>query len=95
MLMRRAVTPAVILAIFLVVLAVGLEWTRAQVLIPRPDEVRFQLITNEPVAAPDRRAVIPGWSAQVIKDWQTSQCFVAISANREIAISPVACPPER
>jgi hypothetical protein len=65
----------------------------AQVVTPRPDELRFQAVLNEPIAAGDRRGVVAGTSALVVKDRLTGQCFVAITIGDAMGLSPTACPP--
>jgi hypothetical protein len=56
-----------------------------QVLVPRPEETRFQLVSSEPIAGPDGRSHLPGWSVLVFRDRKTDRCHVAF--QREDAIS--------
>ncbi len=51
----------------------------AQVMTPRPEELRFQALLSEPIAAPDRRGVVAGTSALLVKDRLTGQCFIAVT----------------
>ena len=64
---------------------------RAQVMTPRPEELRFQMLLHEPVAAPDRRSVVAGTDALLVKDRRTGQCFAAISVGRAMAMTAVSC----
>jgi len=64
---------------------------RAQVLSPRPEELRFQLLLHEPVAAPDRRSVVAGTDALLVKDRRTGQCYVAISVGQSMAMAAASC----
>ena len=64
---------------------------RAQVVTPRPEELRFQVLVNEPVASTDRRGVVPGVSALVMRDRSTGQCFVAVTLGNAIGLSQAPC----
>lgn len=81
------------LATVLLVLVVSVLYiqVRAQVVNPRPEELRFQLLVNEPVASTDRRGVVPGVNALVIRDRSTGQCFVAMTLGDAISLSPAPC----
>lgn len=63
----------------------------AQVLSPRPEELRFQVVLHEPVAAPDRRSVVAGTDALLVKDRRTGQCYVAISVGQSMAMTSASC----
>ena len=63
----------------------------AQVLSPRPEELRFQVLLHEPMAAPDRRSVVAGTDALLVKDRRTGQCYVAISVGQSMAMTPASC----
>jgi hypothetical protein len=63
----------------------------AQVVTPRPEELRFYTLLSEPVAAPGRRGVVAGTSAMLVKDRITGQCFVAITVGNAMGLSPAAC----
>jgi hypothetical protein len=63
----------------------------AQVLTPRPEELRFQAMLNQPIATPDRRSAVAGTSALVVKDRLTGQCFVAVTIGNSMGLSPAAC----
>jgi hypothetical protein len=75
----------------LAVLAMIFGPARAQVLSPPPEQLRFQVLSNEPVAAPDRRSVVAGVSAMVLKDLRTGQCYVAVTVARGASVAPAAC----
>lgn len=65
----------------------------AQVVTPRPDELRFEAVLNEPIAAPGRRGVVAGTSAMLLKDRVTGQCFLAVTIGGEMGLSATACQP--
>lgn len=67
--------------------------TDAQVMTPRADELRFQALLSEPIAAPNRRGVVAGTSALLVKDRLTGQCFVAITIGDGVGLSPARCEP--
>jgi len=64
---------------------------RAQVLTPRPEELRFQMLLHEPVATPDRRSVVAGTDTLLIKDRRSGQCYVAISVGQSMAMAAASC----
>jgi hypothetical protein len=67
--------------------------TAAQVVTPRPEELRFQALLNEPVATPDRRGVVAGTAALLVKDRLTGQCFLAVTIGDSVGLSPTSCQP--
>jgi hypothetical protein len=79
------------LAIVLMLVAAVFGRARAQVLTPSPEDVRFQLLTNEPIASPDRHSVVAGTSALVLKDRRTGQCFVAVTIGSAMGMDRVDC----
>jgi hypothetical protein len=79
---------AVLLALVVSVLYIQV---RAQVVTPRPEQLRFQVLVNEPVASTDRRGVVPGVNALVVRDRSTGQCFVAVTLGEAISLSPAPC----
>jgi hypothetical protein len=83
----------VILALAVLPAALAAMYLRAgaQVVSPRPDELRFQALLNEPIAEPGRRGVVAGTSALLVKDRRTGQCFVAITIGNSMGLSPAAC----
>ena len=92
--MAYKITAAVILAIILVLSGAAIGWAGSQraVLIPSPEDVRFELISNEPVSLSDSRSVVAGWYAMMFKDRRTGQCYVAFTQGNAMAMSPVGCP---
>jgi hypothetical protein len=62
-------------------------------LAPDPDQLRFQLIGNEPIAGPDGRAVVKEWSVLMFKDRKSNECYLAFSHRSAIAaVNVAACP---
>jgi hypothetical protein len=59
-------------------LLVGFERVGARqlVLVPNADRLRFQLIGNEPIAGPDGRALVRGWSVLLFKDREADRCYI-------------------
>ena len=82
-----------ILALTLVSAVMATMYVRAgaQVVTPRPEELRFQALLNEPIAEPGRRGVVAGTSALLVKDRVTGQCFVAVRIGDAMGLSPAAC----
>lgn len=60
--------------------------TGAQVVTPRPEELRFQALLE-----PGRRGVVAGTSALLVKDRVTGQCFVAVRIGDAMGLSPATC----
>lgn len=91
--MKRKHTYVLLLASLLLLIALPLVFSAvgAQVLSPRPEELRFQLLLHEPVAAPDRRSVVAGTDALLVKDRRTGQCYVAISVGQSMAMAGAPC----
>lgn len=80
-------------SVLVVVLGANRLTARQAVLAPAPEQVRFQLIGNEPIAGPDGRALVDGWSVLVFKDRKAGQCYVAFSRGAAIAATEAArCP---
>jgi hypothetical protein len=66
---------------------------RQPILTPNPQDVRFQLLGNEPIAAPDGYSVVNGWSVLVFKDRKAGQCYVAFTRGSDIAATQAqSCP---
>jgi hypothetical protein len=89
--MIRKVMLGTALATLMIIAGVLFRPSHAQVLTARPDEVRFQMVTNEPIAAPDRRSVVAGASAMVIKDQRTGQCYLVVTVAQSTSMAPAAC----
>jgi hypothetical protein len=64
---------------------------RAQVLTPRPQELRFQALLNEPIATPDGKSVVAGTSALMVRDRETGQCYVIVTLGSAISMSSAGC----
>jgi hypothetical protein len=78
-------------AIALVLIAAAYAHAHAQVLTARAEDVRFQLVTNEPIAAPEGRSIVAGTSALVLKDRRTGECFAAVTVGSAMAMVRVQC----
>lgn len=63
----------------------------AQVLTPRPEELRFEALLIQPVATAGRRSVVAATSAMLVKDRVTEQCFVAVTIGNSMGLSPAPC----
>ena len=59
--------------------------------VPSADDVRFQLMGNEPIAAPDGRALVTGWSVLMFRDKSTGRCYVALKHGDAIALDSAEC----
>ena len=87
-------SPRRILTFVLVLFSVGIAaisvraWAQG---LPRSEELRFQVLLTQPIATPDRRSVVAGMSALLVKDRQTGQCFVAVTFGNSMGLSPAAC----
>lgn len=80
----------------LVLVAVGalVTWyaqARAQVATPRPDALRFQALLSEPIATPDRRSVVAGTSALLIRDRTSGDCFLAVTVGNSVGLTAARC----
>jgi hypothetical protein len=84
---------AITIALVMSVLPAGLGFRQAgaQVMVPKAEDVRFQLIANEPIAAPDGRSVVAGWSAAVFRDRRADQCYLAFTQGSAMSTVPVPC----
>jgi hypothetical protein len=67
---------------------------RQAVVLPSAEDVRFQLIGNEPIAGPDGRALVGGWSVLVFRDRKSDRCYVAFKHESAIAAGSEAMCPE-
>ena len=86
-------TRRLMLAVLTILIAVAAMYgrARAQVLIPKPEELRFEATLGEPLGTPDRRGVVAGTSAMVVKDRNTGQCYVAITVGQALGLAPATC----
>jgi hypothetical protein len=83
----------VALAVAVIVIAMLVGRLRAQVLIPKSADLRFEMLLNEPIATAGRDAVVAGTSASVVRDRRSGQCYVAITVGRTMAMAPGSCGP--
>lgn len=60
------------------------------VLVPRANEVRFQLIGNEPIAGPDGHALVKDWAVLMFKDRKTGECYLVFSRGSDMSAASVA-----
>jgi hypothetical protein len=60
------------------------------VVAPNIDQLRFQLIGNEPIAGPDGKAVVRDWSVLMFKDRKSNECYLAFSRGSALAAVNVA-----
>lgn len=95
--LRTSRTPRLLIlvsAIASAALAIMLARASAQVVVtPRPEELRFHALLNEPIATANRRGTVAGTSALLVKDRVTGQCFVAVTIGDAMGLSPAACEP--
>jgi hypothetical protein len=82
---------AVVLMLSIVMAAAMYLRGRAQVLMPRPEDLRYQAVLTEPIATPERRSVVAGTSALLIKDRVSGQCFLAVTLGDSVGLSPASC----
>ena len=76
-------------------LLVGFERVGARQLdlVPNADRLRFQLIGNEPIAGPDGRALVRGWSVLLFKDRKADRCYIVFKHEVGIAVEEaIICP---
>jgi hypothetical protein len=85
---KALILASLLLAVVMAAVSAG---AGAQVVTPRPEELRYYTLLSEPVAAPGRRGVVAGTSAMLVKDRITGQCFVAITVGEGVGLSPSAC----
>ena len=84
-----------LLALGALTLLVGLERVGARqlVLVPDTEGLRFQLIGNEPIAGPDGRALVRGWSVLLLKDREADRCYIVFKHDVGIAAEvATVCP---
>jgi hypothetical protein len=62
--------------------------------VPRAEVLRYQLVGIEPIAAPDNRSLVNGWSVLLFKDRRGGVCYVAFARGDAISATNAApCPP--
>jgi hypothetical protein len=81
------------LATVLLAIAMATLYARAsaQVLTPPPKELRYQALISQPIATPDRGAVVAGTSALLLRDRVTGQCFLAVTIGNSMGLSGAEC----
>jgi hypothetical protein len=89
--MTYKVIAAILMAVVLLLTGAALGSANSQVLIPKAEDVRFVLLSNEPIALPDRHSIVAGWSSMLFKDLRTGQCFVAFTGGSASAVAAVPC----
>jgi hypothetical protein len=63
------------------------------VIVPSGDRLRFQLVGDEPIAGPDGRSVVTGWSVLMFRDRQSGLCYLAFKQVTGIAaLQAATCP---
>ena len=65
----------------------------AQVITPPPDQLRFEAILNEPIGTSDRRSVVAGTSALLVRDRRSGQCYFAVTLGNGVGLAPARCEP--
>jgi hypothetical protein len=62
--------------------------------VPNAASLRFELIGNEPIAAPDGYSHVAGWSVLMFRDRKSSRCYVAFRHENAISVEEAAACPE-
>jgi hypothetical protein len=62
--------------------------------VPSAQDLRFELLGNEPIAGPDGRALVTDWSVLMFKDRRTERCYVAFKHDGAIAVESAECAPK-
>jgi len=78
---RYGIFGVIILASLAVLPSLERVSARQAVVVPSAEDVRFELIGNEPIAGPDGRALVRGWSVLVFRDRKSDRCYVASSMS--------------
>ena len=84
-------TSTVLLVMVSVILAALYAHARAQVITPRPEDLRYQALLTQPIATPERQSVVAGASALLIRDRTSGQCFLAVLVGNSVGLSPATC----
>jgi hypothetical protein len=76
------------------ILSVLVPQARAQIgLVPPPEQLRFRLVGDEPIATGDGRSIVAGYKVMVFKDTGGGRCYVAFLAGTSLsATGPATCP---
>jgi hypothetical protein len=63
------------------------------VIVPPPEQLRFRLVSDEPIATGDARSIVAGYTVMVFRDTARGQCYIAFVSGAAIsATGPSACP---
>jgi hypothetical protein len=65
----------------------------AQVLTPPPDQLRYEAVLNEPIGTLDRRSVVAGTSALLVRARRSGQCYLAVTVGNSVGLAPAPCEP--
>ena len=61
--------------------------------IVKPEQLRFHIVGDEPLATPDGRNFANGWKVFVLRDMKADQCYVSFVAGSAMSTTgPAACP---
>jgi hypothetical protein len=61
---------------------------RAQVIgvvVPPPEQLRFRLVGDEPIATADGHSIVAGYKVLVFRDTGSARCYVAFLAGASIS----------
>ena len=68
-------------------------WTSVGAQVVQVDKLRFRLVGDEPIAAPDGRSTVAGMKVIVLRDTKSDQCYVTFIAGSAISTTgPSVCP---
>jgi hypothetical protein len=76
-----------------VVVGALIDRAGAQVLTPRPEELRFEAVLSEPIALQGKRSVLAGTSVLLVRDRRSGQCYVAVTVGGSVGLAPARCEP--
>jgi hypothetical protein len=87
------VTVAFTLCLLACVAGAQRVFANQSLLVPSADQLRYQLIGDEPIAGPDGQSLVNGWSVLVFKDRKEARCYVAFKQAASItAMEAATCP---
>ena len=87
----RSKAGMVALLVLLAVMTTMYARARAQVVTPRPAELRYQALRHEPLANATRSGVVAGAWTLLVRDRTTGQCFLAVTIGDSVGLSPAEC----
>jgi hypothetical protein len=76
-----------------VVVGALIDRAGAQVLTPRPEELRFEAVLSEPIALQGKRSVLAGTSVLLVRDRRSGQCYVAVTVCDSVGLASARCEP--